>query len=196
MFDTKQLCQVCRHYNIGSNQCSKAPKRAIPKSECADYEYYKHDDLCKYCSHNAYGICTVSGHKCNAGEFMVNICTDFENKGVMEEKLEYKRKDYLCARCANQCKADGGMDYCDKFVAIEDAERIANANQIAALRKRCEEFMQGLVRDFGDIILEDTVDISETERNEVKWNSYKKTAYVYKQPDVDFRLCFKTYKID
>ena len=114
----------------------------------------------------------------------------------MEEKMEYKKKEWLCARCANQCKADGGMDYCEKFIDEEEAERTANAEKISAIRKRCEEFMQGLVRDFGDIILADTLDISETERNEVKWNSYKKTAYVYKQPDVDFRLCFTAYKMD
>ena len=78
----------------------------------------------------------------------------------------------------------------------EEVERIANAEKIAALRKRCEEFMQGLVRDFGNIILEDSVDISETERNEIKWNKYKKTAYVFKNPCVDFRLCFTAYKRD
>lgn len=110
--------------------------------------------------------------------------------------MEYEKKEWLCARCANQCMAVGGMDYCDKFIDKEDAARTVNANMINALRKRCEEFMQGLVRDFGDIILEDTLDISETERKEVKWNSYKKTAYVYKQPDVDFRLCFTVYKKD
>ena len=114
----------------------------------------------------------------------------------MEEKMEYKRKEWLCARCANQCKADGGMDYCDKFIDEEEAARIANAERIAAIRKRCEEFMQGLVRDFGDIILEDTADISETERNEVKWDSKNKTAYVDKNPNADFRLCFTAYKMD
>ena len=196
MFDTKDFCQVCRHYDIGSNQCSKAPKRAIPKSKCADYEYHTHEDLCKYCSHNNYGICTVSGHKCAAGQFLVNICTDFENKGVMDKRMEYKRKEWLCARCANQCKADGEMDYCDKFIDEEEAERIANAEKIAAIRKRCEEFMQGLVRDFGNIIVADTVDISETERKDIKWNSKDNTAYLDKQPFIDFRLCFKTYKMD
>ena len=78
----------------------------------------------------------------------------------------------------------------------EEAERTANAGKIAAIRKRCEEFMQGLVRDFGDIIVADTVDISETERSDVIWNSHKKTAYVYKQPGVDFKLAFTAYKID
>ena len=190
------LCQVCIHYDIGSNQCSKAPKRAIPKSKCADYEYHTHEDLCKYCSHNNYGICTVSGHKCAAGQFLVNICTDFENKGVMEEKMEYKRKEWLCARCANQCKADGGMDYCEKFIDKEEAARTANAEKIAEIRERCEEFMQGLVRDFGNIIVADTADISETERNEVKWNIKEKTTYVDKKPFVDFRLCFTAYKKD
>ena len=196
MFDTKDLCQVCRHYNIGSNQCSKAPKRAIPKSKCADYEYHPHEDLCKYCSHNNYGICTVSGHKCAAGQFLVNICTDFENKGVMDKRMEYEKKEWLCARCANQCKSDGGMDYCEKFIDKEEAARTANAEKIAAIRKRCEEFMQGLVRDFGNIILEYTAYISETERKDIKWNSKDNTAYLDKQPFIDFRLCFKTYKID
>ena len=56
--------------------------------------------------------------------------------------------------------------------------------------------MQGLVRDFGNIILEDTVDISETERKDIKWNSKENTSYLDKQPFIDFRLCFKTYKID
>ena len=78
----------------------------------------------------------------------------------------------------------------------EEVKRIANAEKIAALRKRCEEFMLGLVRDFGDIIIEDTVDISETERKDIKWNSKDNTAYLDKQPFIDFRLCFKTYKID
>lgn len=193
MFD---FCQACRHYDIVGNKCSKAPKRAIPKSRCADYEFHKHEDLCKYCSHNNYGRCTVSGHKCDAGQFSVNICTDFENKEVMEKRMEYEKKEWLCARCANQCKADGGMDYCDKFIDKEDAARIANAEKIAAIRKRCEEFMQGLERDFGNIILEYTAYISETERKDIKWNSKENTAYLDKQPFIDFRLCFKTYKID
>ena len=114
----------------------------------------------------------------------------------MEEKMEYKRKEWLCARCANKCKADGEMDYCDKFIDKEEAARIANAKKIAAIRKRCEEFMQGLVRDFGDIIVADTAHISETERKDIKWNSKDNTAYLDKQPFIDFRLCFKTYKID
>lgn len=185
------FCQVCRHYDIVGNKCSKAPKRAIPKSKCADYEGNTYRDLCKYCSHNDYGRCTVTGHKCTAGQFSVNICRDFENKGVKDEMEENQ-----CARCANQCKADGEMDYCDKFIDEEEAERIANAEKIAAIRKRCEEFMQGLVRDFGDIIVADTVNISETERNDIKWNSKENTAYLDKQPFIDFRLCFKTYKRD
>ena len=196
MFDTKDFCQVCRHYDIGSDQCSKAPERAIPKSRCADYEYHTHEDLCKYCSHNNYGICTVSGHKCAAGQFSVNICTDFENKGAMDKRMEYEKKEWLCARCANQCKADGGMDYCEKFIDKEEAERIANAEKIAAIRKRCEEFMQALVRDFGDIIVADTAHISETEQNEIKWDRNKKNAYLDKQPNVDIRLCFTAYKMD
>ena len=81
---------------------------------------------------------------------------------------------------------------CDK----EEVERIANAEKIAALRKRCEEFMQGLARDFGDIIIQDTVDISETERNKIKWNRHKEIAYVSKDNFVDFRLCFTAYKRD
>ena len=192
MFD---FCQACRHCDLVGNQCRKAPKRAIPKSECADFEFYPHEDLCKYCSHNNYGRCTVLGEKCNAGSFLEKIiCVVFENKKVMDKRMEYKKKEWLCARCAKQCKADGGMDYCEKFIDKEEAERIANAEKIAAIRKRCEEFMQGLVRDFGDIIVADTADISETERSDVKWNSHKKTAYVYKQPGVDFRLCFTAYK--
>ena len=106
----------------------------------------------------------------------------------MEEKMEYKRKEWLCARCANQCKADGGMDYCDKFIDKEEAERIANAEKIAAIRKRCEEFMQGLVRDFGDIILADTACIKET--------AQKNIAYVEKLPWVDFNLAFTVCKRD
>ena len=78
----------------------------------------------------------------------------------------------------------------------EEAERTANAERIEELRKRCEEFMQGLVYDFGDIIVADTADISETERKDIKWNSKDNTAYLDKQPFIDFRLCFKTYKID
>ena len=114
-----------------------------------------------------------------------------ENKGVKDEMGEKQ-----CTRCANQCKANGEMDYCDKFIDEEEAERTANAERIEELRKRCEEFMQGLVYDFGDIIVADTADISETERNEVKWNINKKTTYVDKQPFIDFRLCFTAYKKD
>lgn len=197
MFDTKDFCQVCRHYDIGGNQCSKAPERAIPKSRCADYEYHPHEDLCKYCSHNNYGICTVSGHKCNAGQFSVNICTDFENKGVMEKRMEYKRKEWLCARCANQCKADGGMDYCDKFIDKEESERIANAEKIAAIRKRCEEFMHDIVRDFGELlIIKDTAEISETERKKIDWNKEKQIPYTDKSPFIDFSLKFTVYNKD
>ena len=114
----------------------------------------------------------------------------------MDIRMEYEKKEWLCARCANQCKADGGMDYCEKFIDKEEAARIANAEKIAAIRERCEEFMQGLVRDFGNIILEYTAYISETERKDIKWNSKDNTAYLDKQPFIDFRLCFKTYKID
>ena len=127
MFDTKDFCQVCRHYDIGSNKCSKAPKRAIPKSECADYEYHTHEDLCKYCSHNNYGICTVSGHKCAAGQFLVNICTDFENKGVMEKRIER-----ICERCTLNC-------------ANVDCE---------AIRKRFEKLMRA-IQDFANVFNKD-----------------------------------------
>ena len=196
MFNKKEFCQVCRHYDIVGNKCSKAPGRAIPKRECADYEYHPHEDLCKYCSHNNYGICTVSGHKCNAGSFLVNICTDFENKGVMDKRMEYEKKEWICARCANQCKADGEMDYCEEFIDKEEVSRIANAEKIAAIRKRCEEFMQGLVRDFGDIILEDTAEISETERKKIDWNKEKQIPYTDKSPFIDFSLKFTAHKID
>ena len=114
----------------------------------------------------------------------------------MEEKMGYKRKEWLCARCANQCKADGGMDYCEKFIDKEEAERIENAKKIAAIRKRCEEFMQGLERDFGNIILEYTAYISETERKDIKWNSKENTAYLDKQPFIDFSLKFTVYNKD
>ena len=196
MFDTKDFCQVCRHYNIGSNQCSKASKRAIPKSRCADYEYHPHEDLCKYCSHNNYGICTVLGHKCSVEPLLMNICAIFENKKVMNKRMEYKKKEWLCARCANQCKANGGMDYCEKFIDKEEAERIANAKKIAAIRKRCEEFMQGLVRDFGDIIVADTAYISETERKKIDWNKEKQIPYTDKSPFIDFSLKFTVYNKD
>lgn len=190
------FCQACRHYDIVGNKCSKEPKRAIPKSKCADYEFHKHEDLCKYCSHNNYGRCAVLGHKCSVDPLLMNICAVFENKGVMEKRMEYKRKEWLCARCANQCKADGGMDYCDKFIDEEEAERTDNANMINALRKRCEEFMQGLARDFGDIILEDTLDISETERKKIDWNKEKQIPYTDKSPFIDFSLKFTVYNKD
>ena len=193
MFD---FCQACRHYDIVGNKCSKAPKRAIPKSACADYEFHTHKDLCKYCSHNDYGRCTVLGHKCSVEPLLMNICAVFENKGVMKEKLEYKRKDYLCARCANSCKWDCEMDYCDKFVAIEDAERIANANQIAAVRKRCEEFMHDIVRDFKDIIVKDTAEIHEEKHSRVLFNPAKDLAYTDSVSMINFRLKFTACKKD
>ena len=96
-----------------------------------------------------------------------------ENKGVKDEKGEKQ-----CAQYAHQIACT------------------ANSKRIEELRKRCEEFMQGLVYDFGDIIVANTADISETERNEVKWNINKKTTYVDKKPFVDFRLCFTAYKKD
>ena len=114
----------------------------------------------------------------------------------MEKRMEYEKKEWLCARCANQCKADGGMDYCEKFIDKEEAARIANAEKIAAIRKRCEEFMCGIVRDFGSVILADTAHISETERKDIKWNSKENTAYLDKQPFIEFRLCFTAYKRD
>ena len=114
----------------------------------------------------------------------------------MEKKMEYEKKEWLCARCANQCKADGGMDYCEKFIDEEEAARIANAEKIAAIRKRCEEFMQGLVRDFGDIIAADTACIKETEQKNADFNRVKKIACVEKSPLVDFNLAFTVYKKD
>ena len=115
----------------------------------------------------------------------------------MEEKMEYKRKEWLCARCANQCKAAGEMDYCDKFLDKEEAARIANAEKIAAIRERCEEFMQGLVRDFGKLlIIKDTADISETERKKIDWNKEKQIPYTDKSPFIDFSLKFTVYNKD
>ena len=110
--------------------------------------------------------------------------------------MEYEKKEWLCARCANQCKADGGMDYCDKFIDEEEAARIANAEKIAEIRKRCEEFMQGLVRDFGNIILEYTAYISETERKKIDWNKEKQIPYTDKSPFIDFSLKFTVYNKD
>ena len=194
MFDTKHLCQICEHYDIGCDQCSKAPERAIPKSECADFDFYPQEALCKYCSHNDYGRCTVLG----AGHIWEKmIYADFENKAVMDKKMEYKKKEWLCARCANQCKADGGMDYCDKFIDEEEAERTANAEKIAALRKRCEEFMHDIVRDFGKLlIIKDTAEISETERKKIDWNKEKQIPYTDKSPFIDFSLKFTVYNKD
>lgn len=194
MFDTKHLCQICKHYDIRCDQCSKAPERAIPKSECADFDFYPQEALCKYCSHNDYGRCTVLG----AGHIWEKmICAVFENKGVMEKRMEYKRKEWLCARCANQCKADGGMDYCDKFIDKEESERIENAKKIAAIRKRCEEFMHDIVRDFGKLlIIKDTAEISETERKKIDWNKEKQIPYTDKSPFIDFSLKFTVYNKD
>ena len=115
----------------------------------------------------------------------------------MEEKMGYKRKKWLCARCANQCKADGGMDYCEKFIDKEEAERIANAEKIAAIRKRCEEFMHDIVRDFGELlIIKDTAEISETERKKIDWNKEKDLAYMDSEPMIDFSLKFTVYNKD
>ena len=194
MFNKIDFCQVCRHYDIVGNKCSKAPKRAIPKSKCADYEGNTYRDLCKYCSHNDYGRCTGLGPG-HIWERM--ICADFKNKANMDKRMEYEKKEWLCARCANQCKADGGMDYCDKFIDKEEAARIANAEKIAEIRKRCEEFMQGLVRDFGKLlIIKDTAEISETERKKIDWNKEKQIPYTDKSPFIDFSLKFTVYKKD
>ena len=114
----------------------------------------------------------------------------------MDKKIEYEKKERLRARRANQCKADGGMDYCEKFIDKEEAARTANAKKIAAIRKRCEELMQGLVRDFGDIIVEDSVRIKETEQKNADINRVKNIAYFEKLPWVDFNLAFTAYKID
>ena len=154
MFD---FCQVCRHYDIVGNKCSKAPKRAIPKSKCAD----------------------------------------FENKANIYKRMEYEKKEWLCARCANQCKANGGMDYCEEFIDKEDAARTDNANMINALRKRCEEFMHDIVRDFGELlIIKDTAEISETERKKIDWNKEKQIPYTDKSPFIDFSLKFTVYNKD
>ena len=82
---------------------------------------------------------------------------------------------------------------CDK----EEDERIANAEKIAAIRERCEEFMQGLVRDFGKLlIIKDTAEISETERKKIDWNKEKQIPYTDKSPFIDFSLKFTVYKKD
>lgn len=110
--------------------------------------------------------------------------------------MEYEKKEWLCARCANQCKADGGMDYCEKFIDKEEAARIANAEKIAEIRKRCEEFMCGIVRDFGNIIVAGTACIKETEQKNGYFNKVWNIAYVDKSPMVDFNLAFTAYKMD
>ena len=115
----------------------------------------------------------------------------------MDKRMEYEKKEWLCARCANHCKADGGMDYCEKFIDKEEAARTANAKKIAAIRERCEEFMQGLVRDFGKLlIIKDTAEISETERKKIDWNKEKQIPYTDKSPFIDFSLKFTVYKKD
>ena len=115
----------------------------------------------------------------------------------MEEKMEYKRKEWLCARCANSCKWDCGMDYCEKFIDKEDAARTDNTNMINALRKRCEEFMHDIVRDFGKLlIIKDTAEISETERKKIDWNKEKQIPYTDKSPFIDFSLKFTVYNKD
>lgn len=84
--------------------------------------------------------------------------------------MKYEKKEWLCARCANQCKADGGMDYCEKFIDKEEAERIANAKKIAeicerctlkcanvdceAIRKRFEKLMRA-IQDFANVFNKD-----------------------------------------
>ena len=115
----------------------------------------------------------------------------------MEEKMGYNRKKWLCARCANSCKWDSEMDYCDKFIDEEEAERIENAKKIAALRKRCEEFMHDIVRDFGKLlIIKDTAEISVTERKKIDWNKEKQIPYTDKLPFIDFSLKFTVYNKD
>ena len=89
------------------------------------------------------------------------------------------------------------MDYCEKFIDKEEAARIANAEKIAAIRERCEEFMQGLVRDFGKLlIIKDTAEISETERKKIDWNKEKQIPYTDKSPFIDFSLKFTVYNKD
>ena len=88
------------------------------------------------------------------------------------------------------------MDYCEKFIDKEEAERIENAEKIAAIRKRCEEFMQGLVRDFGSVILADTPTLSEKRRNVVLYNKEKDLAYMDSEPMIDFSLKFTVYNKD
>ena len=127
MFNKKVFCQVCRHYDIGSNQCSKAPERAIPKSKCADYEGNTYRDLCKYCSHNNYGRCTIQGHLYGAEPFLVNICKDFENKKVMDKRIER-----ICERCTLKC-------------ANVDCE---------AIRKRFEKLLRA-IQDFANVFNKD-----------------------------------------
>ena len=127
MFNKIDFCQVCRHYDIVGNKCSIAPGRAIPKSECADYEFHTHGDLCKYCSHNNYGRCTVSGHKCNASPILMNVCADFENKKVMDKRIER-----ICERCTLKC-------------ANEDCE---------AIRKRFEKLLRA-IQDFANVFNKD-----------------------------------------
>ena len=114
----------------------------------------------------------------------------------MEGRLEYKRKDYLCARCANSCKWDCEMDYCDKFVDKVEADKIANANQIAALSKRCDAFMRDIVRDFKDIILADTAELHEEKQGRVLFNRAKDLAYTDSVSMIDFCLKFTACKKD
>ena len=119
-------------------------------------------------------------------------CADFENKGAKDEMGENQ-----CAQCANKCKADGGMDYCDKFIDEEEAERTANTKRIEEIRKRCEEFMHDIVRDFGKLlIIKDTAEISVTERKKIDWNKEKQIPYTDKSPFIDFSLKFTVYNKD
>ena len=127
MFNKIDFCQVCRHYDIVGNKCSIALGRAIPKSKCADYEGNTYRDLCKYCSHNDYGRCTVLGHKCNASPILVNICADFENKKVMDKRIER-----ICERCTLKC-------------ANVDCE---------AIRKRFEKLLRA-IQDFANVFNKD-----------------------------------------
>lgn len=88
------------------------------------------------------------------------------------------------------------MDYCDKFLDKEEAARIANAEKIEEIRKRCEEFMGGLVTDFPEIMLSDWAVIKEEAEKVFDFNRRKQSADVYKEPFIKFTLTFKVYKKD
>ena len=114
----------------------------------------------------------------------------------MDKKMEYEKKERLCARCANKCKADGEMDYCNKFIDEEEAERTANTKRIEEMRKRCEEYMHDIVRDFKDIIVKDTAEIHEEKHSQVLFNRAKDLAYTDSLSMIDFSLKFTACKKD